>query len=111
MPVINLCDRVELALLLELGGLETVSTVGVLGWHHWPVVNTIEECNCHTTCDVGLDVAMEQEWTGVDDFVAKHHPGVVLLVGNGSVLEKMLVIMFDSRMENDNDLPHRVEEG
>lgn len=84
----NLCDGVELALLLELVGLQTISTVGVGGWHLRPVVNTIEEGNGHTTGDVGLDVAMEQEWAWVDDLITENHPGAVLLVGDGSVLDK-----------------------
>lgn len=84
----NLCNGVELALLLELVGLQTISTVGVGGWHLWPVINTIEECDGHTACNVGLDVAMEQEWAWVDDLITENHPGAVLLVGDGSVLDK-----------------------
>lgn len=94
----NLCDGVELALLLELGGLQSVTAVGVGGWDLWPVINTIEEGNGHTACNVGLDVAMEQEWAGVDDLIAEHHPGVVLLVGDSSVLEKKSVIMFSQEL-------------
>lgn len=72
------------ALLLERGG-HTVA-ICILKRDGRPVIDAIEHSDGHAASHVGLDVAMEQERTRVDDFVAQSHPGVVRFSGGCGVL-------------------------
>ena len=59
--------------------------VKVRGGNLGPLVNTVEDGECHAAVDVGLNVAVEEESTGSLDLVAEGDPGRVALCGWGSV--------------------------
>lgn len=97
-----LCDGVLLGLLLELA-VEDAVTVEVLLGDGRPVIHTVHHGDGHATGHMGLNVAMEEESTGVGDLVSENHPGVVALSRVGGVLHtrkvSLLFIQVDPEEE------------